>query len=101
MSKYELIYILDARASDAEKAEISKQVTDTVAKIGGKVINNQVWIDKQRFSFPMNKVWEGTYYLMNIEINGPDLNRIRRELQINERLLRFLLVKATPVKAEA
>ena len=35
MSKYEMVFILDARLSDGEKTEISKQVTDLVAKVGG------------------------------------------------------------------
>ena len=100
MVKYELVFIVDGRASDAEKSDISKQVADLVAKCGGKVINLAVWIDKQRFTFPMKKVWEGTYYLANIEMIGPEVAKLRRELQLNERLLRFLIVSAPVVKVK-
>ncbi|NTV28700.1 MAG: 30S ribosomal protein S6 [Candidatus Omnitrophica bacterium] len=98
MVKYELVFIVDARLSDAEKGDIAKQMTDLVTKCGGKVVNVGVWIEKQRFTFPMKKIWEGTYYLANIEMVGPEVARLRRELQLNERLLRFLIVNAVVAK---
>jgi ribosomal protein S6 len=97
MVKYELVFIVDARLSDGEKSTISKQVGDLVVKCGGQVVNLNVWIDKQRFTFPMKKVWEGAYYLANIEMVGPEIARLRRELQLNERVLRFLIVNAEVV----
>lgn len=92
MIKYELVFILDSRLSDAEKTDVAKQVSDLVTKSGGKVVNLAVWMERQRFSFPMNKAWEGTYYLANIEMPGPEVARLRRELHLNERLLRFSII---------
>jgi len=97
MVKYELVFIVDARFSEAEKTDISKQIADLVVKCGGKVVNLAVWIEKQRFTFAMKKVWEGTYYLANIEMVGPEVAKLRRELQLNERILRFLIVNAETV----
>jgi small subunit ribosomal protein S6 len=93
MVKYELVFILDCRLSDGEKADISRQVSDVVTRAGGNVLNLAVWMERQRFSFPMGKAWEGTYYLMDMEITGPEVARIRRDLQLNERILRFLIVR--------
>ena len=98
MVKYELIFIVDARLSEGEKGDISKQVADMVVKFGGKVVNLAMWIDRQRFTFPMKKVWEGTYYLATIEMVGPEVAKLRRELQLNERLLRFLIVNVETSK---
>lgn len=93
MVKYELVFVVDARLPDADKAEISQHVVEMVEKFGGKIEQSSVWIEKQRFSFPMKKVWEGTYYLMNIAIVGPEVSKLRRSLQMMERVLRFLIVK--------
>ena len=98
MVKYELVFIVDARLSDAEKSDVAKQISDLVTKCGGKVVNLSIWIEKQRLTFPMKKVWEGTYYLANIEMLGPEVARLRRELQLNERLLRFLIVNVAVTK---
>jgi ribosomal protein S6 len=45
-------------------------------------------------AFAIKKAWEGTYYLLNVEMPGGEVARFRRELQINERVLRFLIVSA-------
>ncbi|MBF0123678.1 MAG: 30S ribosomal protein S6 [Candidatus Omnitrophica bacterium] len=101
MSKYEMVFILDARLSDGEKTEISKQVTDLVAKVGGKVLNCAVWFERQKMAFALKKAWEGAYYLMNAELPGAEIARFRKELLINERVLRFLIVKQEELKVVA
>ncbi len=95
-----MIFILDARLSDAEKGEVSKQVTDLLVKLEGKVLNSTIWIERQRIAFPINKAPEGTYYLLNIEMKGAEVARFRRELQINERILRFLIIKPEEQKVK-
>ena len=99
MNKYELIYIVDARLSDGEKGEIAKFVADLVTKVGGNVANAALWLERQRMSFPIKKIWEGAYYLLNIDGNTADMAKLRRELQINERVLRFLIIKVEAAKA--
>jgi ribosomal protein S6 len=94
MSKYEVIFILDSRLSDGEKTEVGKQVAELVNKLGGKVVDSKVWIDRQKMAFTIKKAWEGTYYLLNVEMPGGEVARFRHELQINERVLRFLIVSA-------
>ena len=101
MNKYELIFIVDSRFSDAEKNEVSKQVTDLVVKMEGKIISAIVWIDRQRMAFPINKASEGTYYLFNIEMKGSEIARLRRELLINERVMRFLIIRPEEQKVKA
>ncbi len=102
MSKYEVVYILDSRLSDAEKGDVTKQVADLINKLSGKIVDSKVWIERQRMAFSIRKAWEGTYYLLIVEMPEGEVARLRRELQINERILRFLIVsavEAAPVAA--
>lgn len=107
MIKYEMVYILDARLTDGEKNEISKQIADGVVKYGGKVLDVNVWMEKQRMTFPMRKVWDGAYYLAHLEMPGSGVASLRRDLHINERVLRFQILgipaprKVKPAKAKA
>ncbi|MBF0386590.1 MAG: 30S ribosomal protein S6 [Candidatus Omnitrophica bacterium] len=101
MNKYELVFIVDSRLSDAEKSDVSKQVTDLVTKVEGKIVNASVWIDRQRMAFPIDKAMEGTYYLFNIEVKGSEVARLRRELLINERVMRFLIIRPEEQKVKA
>lgn len=96
MNKYEFIYMVDARLSEGEKGEVAKLVSDMITKAGGKIANSAVWFERQRMSFPIKKVWEATYYLLNIDGKASEMSKLRRELQINERVLRFLIIKVEP-----
>jgi small subunit ribosomal protein S6 len=93
MIKYEMVFVADARLSDGEKNELSRQVSDLIVKFGGKVNSLAVWMERQRFSFPMKKVVEGTYFLTNYEMPPDGAAKLRRDLQINEKVLRFLIIK--------
>lgn len=107
MIKYEMVYILDARLTDGEKNEISKQISDGVVKYGGKVLDASLWMEKQRMTFPVRKVWDGAYYLAYLEMPGSGVASLRRDLHINERVLRFQILavpaprKIKPSKAKA
>ena len=93
MDKYELVYIIDAHASQAVKDEITKQISDAAAKSNVKLINSQIWLERHRMSFPINKVFEGTYYMLNLEAPAAALNKLDGFLRINEQVLRFLAIR--------
>lgn len=94
LRKYELVVIVDAKLPNEEKENIRKEAVDAVTKSGGKVINSQVWLEKQRMTFPIKKCNEGTYYLINFEADGSANAGVRSILRINERVLRFAITKA-------
>ncbi|MDP2652972.1 MAG: 30S ribosomal protein S6 [Candidatus Omnitrophota bacterium] len=92
MNKYELVVILDANAPQEEKDAVIKETTDAIAKGEGKIINSQVWLDKQRMSFRIQKKSEGTYYVINFESAPSFIVKLRQNLRLNERILRTLLL---------
>lgn len=98
MTKYELVYIVDAHLTQEVKDEVNKQVVDTVAKAEGKVINSSVWFERQRISFPIKKIQDGTYYLVNCEGEGTTAVKIRQSLRLNEKILRFSIVNVSNQK---
>ena len=100
MNKYELVYIVDAHLAPEAKDEISKQVADTITKAEGKVINSNVWFERQRISFPIRKIQDGSYYLVNWEGKGNAATKIRQSLRLNERILRFLIIAVNSQKAK-
>ncbi len=93
MNKYELVYIIDAHATQEVKDEISKQVNDAITKSNVKLINTQVFLERHKMSFPIKKVMEGTYYMINLEAPAAALDKLDKFLRFNEQILRFLTVK--------
>ena len=93
MDKYELVVIVDAANPQETKESILKETTDVINKSEGKVINSQVWLEKHKFSFPMKKRPEGTYYLINFESPRPSVIKIKQFLRQNENILRSLIAR--------
>ena len=93
MNKYEFVYIIDAHAPQGTKDEITRQVGDAAAKSDVKIINSQIWLERHRMSFPIGKVSDGTYYLLNIEAPAPSVNKLQALLKLNEQVLRFLAIR--------
>jgi len=94
MGKYELVVIIDAMLSQTDKDETMKKVCEAIGKCNGKVLNSQVWIEKQKMSFLMKKRPEGTYYLVAFEGSKEKFPELRRALKLNDQVLRSLIVKA-------
>ncbi len=94
MDKYELAVVVDAALPQEQKDSIVKETSEAITKSGGKIINNQVWIEKHKMSFRMNKIAEGTYYLVNFESPRAGVLPLQKALRLNERILRFLLTCA-------
>jgi len=101
MNKYELVYIVDAHAAQTVKDEIAKQVAEAAAKSNVKIVNSVVWLERHKMSFPINKIWEGAYYMVNLEAPSAALAKLHGFLRLNEQILRFLTVKAEPQTAQA
>ena len=100
--KYEIMLIVDSKLAEDAKQSVLKEVTDTVTKNGGKIINSRVWLDKHRLTFKINKCSEGTYFLINFEAESSVANKIKPVLRLNERVLRFVITQVNahaPVEA--
>lgn len=93
LRKYELMIIVDAKLANEERETLRREAAEIVTKAGGKVLNSQVWLEKQKFSFSIKKCAEGTYYLINFEGEGAAIGLIRSNLKLNERILRFAVTK--------
>ena len=93
MNKYELVYIVDAHATQGVKDDITKQVNEALTKSSIKVTGTQIWLERHKMSFAINKIWEGTYYMLNIEAPASALSKLNGLLRINEQVLRFLTIK--------
>ena len=93
MDKYELIVVVNAQLPQEEKNTICKECCDGVLKSEARVINSQVWLEKQRFTFPIKRCTEGTYYLINLEGAAQAVGKLKNALRLNEKILRSALFK--------
>jgi small subunit ribosomal protein S6 len=91
------MFLLDNHAVREDWNQAKAAVTDTLAKHGAEVVSARRW-DERKLAYPIKRRKRATYmltYYRAPETAGPE---IRREFDLDERVLRYLLlsVKAVP-----
>ena len=92
-NKYELMVLVKAQLPQEEKEGIFKQATEMVTKSGGKILNSQVWQEKQRLHYSIKKCREATFHLTKFEGPSETLEKIRQSMRLNDGVLRHLVTR--------
>ena len=80
MNRYEMIYIIDTGLEEAARKELIEKVSALIEKNGGEIEKvDETW-GKRRLAYAIDYKTEGWYVLVT-------------NLQINENVLRYLVVK--------
>ncbi|MCQ2386922.1 MAG: 30S ribosomal protein S6 [Clostridia bacterium] len=92
MTKYEMLYILDASLSDEEKDNLVKKFEDLVKADGGVVESTDRW-GMKKLQYPINYKSEGYYVLMNFEAEKSFVVELKRIVGITDGVIRRLITK--------
>ena len=92
MTKYEMLYILDASLEDEAKEGIIKKLEDLVNNNGGKVEKTDRWGNK-KLQYPINYKSEGYYVLTTFEAEPTLVVEIKRIVGITDGIIRRLITK--------
>ena len=92
MTKYEMLYILDASLTDEAKESIIKKFEELVTANGGVVESIDRWGVK-KLQYPINYKNEGYYVLMNFEAEKTLVVEIKRVAGIVDGIIRRLITK--------
>lgn len=92
MTKYEMLYILDASLSDEAKESIIKKFEDLVIANGGSVEKTDRW-GVRKLQYPINYKTEGFYVLMTFEAAKTLVVELKRVAGITDGIVRRLITK--------
>jgi small subunit ribosomal protein S6 len=97
--KYELLYIVPSRYTDAEVADVQKKVNGLIAQAGGAV-TRETNLGKIRLAYPIKSQRHGTYVLAYFESEPSATKTLEAQLRLTDEVLRHMLLIA-PKGAEA
>ena len=89
---YELMIIVDQDADDAANRAVIERVKEMVAADGGTTPTVDNW-GRRRFAYPINKKNEGTYTVLEIVTEAPNLDEIDRFLRLADDVVRHKLIR--------
>ena len=92
MTKYEMLYILDAQLADEAKDALIAKVEDLVTKNGGAIEKTERW-GLKKLQYPINYKSEGFYVLMQFEAEKTFVEELKRVIGITDGIIRRLITK--------
>ena len=93
MNRYEMIYIIDTGLEETARKELIEKVSALITNNGGEIEKvDETW-GKRRLAYAIDYKTEGWYVLVNFKAPAELPRELERNLQINENILRYLVVK--------
>lgn len=92
---YECMFIFDSNRFARDPGGVSGKIAETVEKIGGEVLASRLW-NEQKLAYPINGHRKGVYWLSYVRLESTLNSKLNRELQLNDNILRHLVVKIDP-----
>lgn len=97
---YEGMFILDSNRYGRDPGGVSSQISDLITKLGGTMLVSRLW-EERRLAYPINGQRKGTYWLTYFRLDSGKLTTLNRECQINDNIIRSLVLKVDPRIVEA
>jgi ribosomal protein S6 len=93
---YEMMYLLDNDAVRVGWTEAKATVAGLMEKHGGKVLASRRW-DERKLAYPIQRRSRGTYLLTHAEMPPEGVTPLRRELDLADSVLRYLILSVDQV----
>ncbi len=88
---YELIFIISPELSDEALEAAVNNVTQYITNKGGIITSVDRW-GKKKLAYPLKHFLEGNYVLINFKMATSWSKELENSLEINENVLRHLLI---------
>jgi small subunit ribosomal protein S6 len=95
---YEGMFLLDNQAVRADWRKAKSLVTGTLEKHGAKVNTARRW-DERKLAYEIKGRMRGTYLLSYYEVDTQGIDGLRRDLELSEQVLRYMLLRVEEVPA--
>jgi len=99
MTVYEGMFLLDNDLVRAGWPKAKSTVSGLLEKHGGKMLAARRW-DERRLAYRIQRKNRATFLLTHYEIPSTSISSFQRDLEINESVLRYLLLKVREVPAQ-
>jgi small subunit ribosomal protein S6 len=92
MPLYEHVYLTRQDLSAQQVEDLTKQFSDVIAGLGGKVTKNEYWGLKS-LSYRINKNRKAHMTLLNVDAPPAAITEIERQERLSEDVLRYLTIR--------
>ena len=98
MRTYELLSIIKPNIDSEEFDKISSKIEETITSLEGKVLCTDK-MGRKKLSYDIKDFRDGYFVVHNFELAPEQVEKFRRQLRLNENILRIMLLEVSAVKA--
>jgi len=92
---YECMFIFNANTYAKNPAGVSKTVEEMIKAVDGEILASRLW-NEQKLAYPINGHRKGAYWLTYARLESTTINKLNRACQLNDGILRHLVIKIDP-----
>lgn len=98
MKEYELLTVVKPNMDTEEVNKIIEKFEETIVNYGGKVLNTDK-VGRKKLSYEIQKFRDGFFCIHRIELDESKVAELKRQLKLNDNVLRYMLLTADKVSA--
>ncbi|TWT47667.1 30S ribosomal protein S6 [Botrimarina hoheduenensis] len=92
---YEGLFIFDSNKYARDHDALPKAVEEVISNAGGEVLVSRLW-EERRLAYAIKNQRKGAYWLMYFRLGSQHLTGLNRSCELNESVLRHLVLKIHP-----
>ena len=92
MVPYEILLMLDPDVAEPRQEEIVVRVRELIERGGGTWVRHDVW-GRRRLAYEINHKGEGTYHLLQFDVDAETLDELSRILRITDGVMRHMATR--------
>ena len=97
---YEVVFIVDPDADEAEVIKLSEAVQKIITDQGGHIAKIDMW-GRRQLAYEINHRKEGSYVLLEVEGSGAEIAELERRMRVNDRVLRYMTIRVDDARQRA
>lgn len=90
MKRYELLLVAHPDFPGSDTRKVSELVKKTVGE-DGVVVKSVSVLGKKTLAYPIKKLTEGIYFVVELEANSIDVAKLQKQANLGNNVIRFLL----------
>ncbi len=98
MKAYELLLMIKPNIDSEEVQNIVNKISDSVANLGGKVIDTDL-NGRKKLAYDIDNFRDAYQVIVKLELEGSKISEFNRQLRLNDNVLRMMFMELSKVKA--
>ena len=98
MKAYELLLMIKPNIDSEEVQNIVNKISDSVANLGGKVIDTDL-NGRKKLAYDIDNFRDAYQVIVKLELEGSKISEFNRQLRSNDNVLRMMFMELSKVKA--